>query len=72
MARTVEKPLLLMATPRCERLLIYCAGRRQRGPVFAFLQVQAKGFKSLQVNQKVSFDVKQGSKGRQAANIQPQ
>jgi CspA family cold shock protein len=36
-----------------------------------FSEVQAKGFKSLQENQKVSFDVKQGPKGNQAANIQP-
>jgi cold shock CspA family protein len=28
-----------------------------------FSEVQAKGFKSLQENQKVSFDVKQGPKG---------
>jgi CspA family cold shock protein len=34
-----------------------------------FSEVQAKGFKSLQENQKVSFDVKQGPKGKQAANI---
>ncbi|MFM0259995.1 cold-shock protein [Paraburkholderia sediminicola] len=37
-----------------------------------FSEIQAKGFKSLQENQKVSFDVKQGPKGNQAANIQPQ
>ncbi|MFL9921946.1 cold-shock protein [Paraburkholderia fungorum] len=37
-----------------------------------FSEIQAKGFKSLQENQKVSFDVKQGPKGKQAANIQPQ
>ena len=36
-----------------------------------FSEVQAKGFKSLHENQKVSFDVKQGPKGKQAANIQP-
>jgi CspA family cold shock protein len=36
-----------------------------------FSEVQAKGFKSLQENRKVSFDVKQGPKGKQAANIQP-
>ncbi|MFM0002079.1 MULTISPECIES: cold-shock protein [Paraburkholderia] len=36
-----------------------------------FSEVQAKGFKSLQENQKVSFDVKQGPKGKQAANIPP-
>ncbi|MFL9922236.1 cold-shock protein [Paraburkholderia fungorum] len=37
-----------------------------------FSEIQAKRFKSLQENQKVSFDVKQGPKGKQAANIQPQ
>ncbi|MFM0632193.1 cold-shock protein [Paraburkholderia xenovorans] len=36
-----------------------------------FSEVRAKGFKSLQENQKVSFDVKQGPTGKQAANIQP-
>jgi cold shock protein len=36
-----------------------------------FSEVQAKGFKSLQENQRVSFEVKQGPKGKQAANIQP-
>jgi CspA family cold shock protein len=36
-----------------------------------FSEIQAKGFKSLQEGQKVSFDVKQGPKGKQAANIQP-
>ena len=36
-----------------------------------FSDIQAKGFKSLQEGQKVSFDVKQGPKGKQAANIQP-
>ena len=29
------------------------------------------GFKSLQENQKVEFEVKQGAKGPQAANIRP-
>jgi CspA family cold shock protein len=33
--------------------------------------VKADGFKSLQENQKVSFEVKQGPKGKQASNIQP-
>ncbi|QCP48301.1 cold-shock protein [Trinickia violacea] len=36
-----------------------------------FSEIQAKGFKSLQENQPVTFDVKQGPKGKQAANIQP-
>ena len=36
-----------------------------------FSEVKADGFKSLQENQKVSFEVKQGPKGKQAANIQP-
>jgi CspA family cold shock protein len=36
-----------------------------------FSEVSAAGFKSLQENQKVSFDVKTGPKGKQAANIKP-
>jgi cold shock CspA family protein len=35
-----------------------------------FSEVQGSGFKSLKENQKVSFEVKQGPKGKQAANIQ--
>ena len=35
-----------------------------------FSEVQGSGFKSLQDNQKVSFEVKQGQKDRQAAKIQ--
>ncbi|WP_299259160.1 cold-shock protein [uncultured Kushneria sp.] len=34
-----------------------------------FSEVQAEGFKSLQDGQKVSFEVTQGKKGLQAANI---
>ncbi|MFP3643052.1 cold-shock protein [Paraburkholderia sp. SIMBA_054] len=37
-----------------------------------FSEIQGKGFKSLQESQHVTFDVKQGPKGKQAANIQPQ
>lgn len=36
-----------------------------------FSEIQARGFKSLQENQKVSFEVRQGPKGKQAANINP-
>jgi CspA family cold shock protein len=36
-----------------------------------FSEIQSSGFKSLQENQKVTFEVKQGPKGKQAANIQP-
>ena len=36
-----------------------------------FSAIQANGFKSLQENQRVSFDVTTGPKGKQAANIQP-
>ncbi|RQS62537.1 cold-shock protein [Burkholderia sp. Bp8963] len=40
--------------------------------VFAhFSEVQGSGFKSLQEGQKVSFEVKQDPKGKQAANIKP-
>ena len=34
--------------------------------------IQTQGFKVLQENQAVSFDVVQGPKGLQAANIQPE
>jgi CspA family cold shock protein len=36
-----------------------------------FSEIKTEGFKSLQDNQKVSFDVKMGPKGKQAANIKP-
>jgi cold shock protein len=36
-----------------------------------FSEVRAEGFKSLQENQKVCFEVKQGPKGKQAADIKP-
>ncbi|MEX3935846.1 cold-shock protein [Paraburkholderia phymatum] len=36
-----------------------------------FSEIRTEGFKSLQENQKVSFDVKMGAKGKQAANIKP-
>ena len=33
--------------------------------------IQSQGYKSLDENQKVEFDVTQGPKGPQASNIQP-
>lgn len=36
-----------------------------------FSAIQSSGFKSLQENQRVQFDVTSGPKGKQAANIQP-
>jgi CspA family cold shock protein len=40
--------------------------------VFAhFRDIQGTGFKTLQENQRVEFEVKQGQKGPQAANIRP-
>ncbi|QYY34270.1 cold shock domain-containing protein (plasmid) [Cupriavidus pinatubonensis] len=36
-----------------------------------FSEIQGNGFKSLQEGQKVSFEVKQGPKGKQAASIKP-
>ncbi|ALX03965.1 MULTISPECIES: cold-shock protein [Aeromicrobium] len=40
--------------------------------VFAhFSAIQASGYRSLEENQKVEFDVEQGQKGLQAANIRP-
>jgi CspA family cold shock protein len=42
------------------------------GDVFAhYSAIQTDGFKVLQENQSVSFDVVQGAKGDQAANIVP-
>jgi cold shock protein len=41
--------------------------------VFAhFSAIQSDGFKTLKEGQKVSFEVSQGPKGKQASNIQPQ
>ena len=41
--------------------------------VFAhFSAIQTSGFKILKEGQKVSFEVSQGPKGKQASNIQPQ
>ena len=37
-----------------------------------FSEIQGKGFKTLKEAQRVSFEVKNGPKGLQAANIQPQ
>ncbi|MCD9198279.1 transcription antiterminator/RNA stability regulator CspE [Aeromicrobium wangtongii] len=40
--------------------------------VFAhFSAIQTSGYRSLNENQKVEFDVEQGQKGLQAANIRP-
>ncbi len=40
--------------------------------VFAhFSEIKGSGFKSLKDNQKVSFEIKTGPKGKQAANITP-
>jgi CspA family cold shock protein len=36
-----------------------------------FSEIRSEGFKSLQENQKVDFEVKKGPKGMQASNIQP-
>jgi cold shock protein len=36
-----------------------------------FSAINSKGFKTLQENQKVSFEVAQGPKGLQATNITP-
>ena len=36
-----------------------------------FSAIQARGFKTLKENQKVSFDVTTGPKGKQATNIRP-
>ena len=36
-----------------------------------FSAIQGQGFKTLAENQKVSFDVTTGPKGKQASNIRP-
>src|SRR5258705_6667455 len=36
-----------------------------------FSEIRSEGFKSLKENQRVSFEVKTGPKGKHAANIQP-
>jgi CspA family cold shock protein len=36
-----------------------------------FSEIQGNGFKTLAENQRVEFDVKNGPKGLQAANIRP-
>ncbi|KQL54309.1 cold-shock protein [Heyndrickxia shackletonii] len=35
-----------------------------------FSAIQGEGFKSLEEGQKVTFDVEQGQRGEQAANVQ--
>jgi CspA family cold shock protein len=40
--------------------------------VFAhFSEIKGSGFKSLKDNQKVTFEIKTGPKGKQASNITP-
>jgi CspA family cold shock protein len=36
-----------------------------------FSEIKSSGFKTLKENQRVSFEVTTGPKGKQAANIQP-
>ncbi|PZP61220.1 MAG: cold-shock protein [Azospira oryzae] len=36
-----------------------------------FSAIQGKGFKTLKEGQKVSFDITQGPKGKQASNVNP-
>ncbi len=36
-----------------------------------FSTIQSSGYRSLDENQKVEFDVEQGQRGLQAANIRP-
>ncbi|WP_028451909.1 transcription antiterminator/RNA stability regulator CspE [Chitinilyticum aquatile] len=36
-----------------------------------FSQIQSNGFKTLAEGQRVTFDVTQGQKGKQASNIKP-
>ncbi|CCH34086.1 cold-shock protein [Actinosynnema sp. NPDC047251] len=36
-----------------------------------YSEIQSNGYRSLEENQRVSFDVGQGAKGPQATNVQP-
>jgi CspA family cold shock protein len=36
-----------------------------------FSAIQSKGFRTLAENQRVTFDIVEGPKGKQAANIRP-
>ena len=42
----------------------------EQGTVKWFSAIQSDGFKSLDEGQKVTFDVEQGARGAQAANVQ--
>ena len=46
---------------------------QENGPdVFVhFSEIQTEGFKNLEENQKVEFEVNQGPKGPQATNVRP-
>lgn len=37
-----------------------------------FSEIRSNGFKTLKENQKVTFEITTGPKGKQAANIQPE
>lgn len=38
---------------------------------FSSINMSGRGFKTLKEGQKISFEVTQGAKGKQASNIQP-
>lgn len=47
----------------------FITGEDNKDVFVHFNSIQTNGFKSLQENQRVSFDVEQGQKGLQAVNV---
>ncbi len=52
-------------------LWLHCPGGRRPRRLRSLPAINATGFRSLEENQQVSFDVTQGPKGPQAENVTP-